>query len=232
MSSLFTLCFTLSTAWAVDDLDGDRAEERSRARASDSDIVREIERGYFLKGGAGVTTYVGAYGPLLSPVMALNLGVGQDFIDKERMSVAWEVVFNQALLNGPKEDALAGLPGVAPLIQGDIHTFSGLALVEASAYVTRRFGLGVRAGGGVMMVPVLMFDGAEVEGYTDTVVNGYWGGATSNVHNGLLPVVGGGPTLEYYTKLSHFSVGVDADITYVIGFDLAVSPYGYLKYTF
>jgi hypothetical protein len=42
----------------------------------------------------------------------------------------------------------------------------------------------------------------------------------------------GGPTIEYYTKLSHFSIGVDVDVYYVINFDLAVAPAGFLKYTF
>jgi hypothetical protein len=41
-----------------------------------------------------------------------------------------------------------------------------------------------------------------------------------------------GPTIEYYTKLSHFSVGMDLDVTYVLNFDLGISPLGYLKYTF
>jgi hypothetical protein len=41
-----------------------------------------------------------------------------------------------------------------------------------------------------------------------------------------------GPTLEYYTKLSHFSVGIDADIVYAYDFDLGAHFSGYLKYTF
>ena len=42
----------------------------------------------------------------------------------------------------------------------------------------------------------------------------------------------GGPTFEYYTKLSHFSVGLDADVFYAFTFDLGASVTGYLKYTF
>ena len=38
--------------------------------------------------------------------------------------------------------------------------------------------------------------------------------------------------IEYYTKLSHFSVGADIDVLYMLGLDLALNPTGYLKYTF
>ena len=41
-----------------------------------------------------------------------------------------------------------------------------------------------------------------------------------------------GPTFEYYTKLSHFSVGVDVDVVYGIGWDLGLNATGALKYTF
>ncbi|MEO1576985.1 MAG: hypothetical protein AAFU65_18720, partial [Pseudomonadota bacterium] len=43
-------------------------------------------------------------------------------------------------------------------------------------------------------------------------------------------VVGG--TFEYYTKLSHFSIGADVDLVIVPGFDTGINPSGYLKYTF
>jgi hypothetical protein len=44
--------------------------------------------------------------------------------------------------------------------------------------------------------------------------------------------VQGGPTFEYYTKLSHFSAGIDVDVFYAIGFDLGLNATGNLKYTF
>ena len=42
----------------------------------------------------------------------------------------------------------------------------------------------------------------------------------------------GGPAFEYYSNLAHFSVGLDADIFYAIGFDLGANAIGYMKYTF
>ena len=57
-------------------------------------------------------------------------------------------------------------------------------------------------------------------------------GVVPAVHRNVHPLVYAGPTLEYYTKLSHFSVGIDADVSYALGFDLGVAGTGYLKYTF
>ena len=66
--------------------------------------------------------------------------------------------------------------------------------------------------------------------YTDEVIN-LWQ-VDPGYHGTPHPIVMGGPTFEYYTKLSHFSVGIDADVFYAIGFDLGASVTGTLKYTF
>lgn len=205
--------------------DLDEASSREASRNAKDEVVREVVRGLYLKGGAGSSSYLLTYRGIIRPVAALTLGVGQDFIDQERLSVAWEVDVLQALHNGPKFDELALVPSV---VQGDIHTFSGLAYVEASAYLSRRFGLGVRAGGGVTLVPILM----EPTAYENEVVLNEWGGVPAVAHGGPLPTFGGGPTIEYYTKLSHFSVGADVDVLYILNLDLALTPGGYLKYTF
>jgi hypothetical protein len=55
----------------------------------------------------------------------------------------------------------------------------------------------------------------------------------ASAHNGVQPTIRAGGTLEYYTKLSHFSVGADVDFIMVIGsIGAGFSPTGYLKYTF
>lgn len=222
-----------SVAFAQDlDSDSDKPESKGKREARDfeTEVVREVVRGYYLKADIGTTAYLNTHGvvppqggSLLSGVMSLSLGLGGDFIDKERMSAAWEIDFNQGLFNGPP---LEVLPAISPLLEGDIHTFSGAATIEVSAYVSRRFGIGGRAGGGVMVAPLLMGEAK----YNEDIVTAW--GSPAKLHEGPLPLVVGGPTIEYYTKLSHFSVGVDIDVSYVIGFDLGVSPYGYMKYTF
>ena len=106
--------------------------------------------------------------------------------------------------------------------------FEGTADVEASVYPTRRFGVGIKAGGGIAMAPLLI----APDEYSTTVVT-TWGGVQSLVNGNPLPMFGGGPTIEYYTKLSHFSVGLDVDVNYFLTLnDLGITPNGYMKYTF
>jgi len=207
------------------------ADEASAARASaaETEKVREIVRGYYLKSNIGSTVYLLTYGGgLLSGVMTVNLAVGSDFIDNEKSSLSWEVIFGQNLQNGAKWDVQTQVLPPNQLIQGDLHLFTAAAVVEASTYPTRRFGVGVRAGGGVSIAPLLM----DVNEYNTTVVPA-WGGVVSPIMSSPLPVIIVGPTIEYYTKLSHFSLGLDVDAQYVIGLnDLGISPTGYMKYTF
>ena len=211
-------------AWAQSESEDDRT-----ARARDEDIIREVERGYFFSANVGSTIYANTHGittssgNLLSPVIALGINVGSDFIDRERASVSWQLQFNQSLQNGPREDEVTRLQ---PFVQGDIHTFAGIGTLEASIYPTRRLGLGIKAGGGVMVIPLLM----NPDTYNDVLVAAW--GQPAKLHESPLGLIVGGPTLEYYTKLSHFSVGVDLDISYVFEFDLGISPSGFLKYTF
>ncbi len=219
---LFALALGIPSMASAQDLDEDSS--RKSKRDFKNEVVREIVRGVYMKAGAGSSQFLLNHSGVIRPVLGLNLAVGQDFIDQEKMSVAWEVDVMQALHNGPKTEDLAGYPSV---VQGDIHTFTVLGLVEASAYLSRRFSIGVRAGGGVTMAPVLM----ERTAY-DNIVASEWGGIPATAHNGPVPTFGGGPTIEYYTKLSHFSIGADIDALYMLNLDLALTPNGYLKYTF
>ena len=57
-------------------------------------------------------------------------------------------------------------------------------------------------------------------------------GAAPNYHFSPTPSAWVALTFEYYTKLSHFSVGADIDAFYAVGFDLGASATAYLKYTF
>jgi len=202
----------------------DRDDSKRTAAEFENEIIREIERGYFLKSNIGTTQFVGGYAALMRPVMVLSLSVGGDFIDRERMSASWEVMLQQGLFNGPRLDELAA---VGPATQGDAHTFNGLVFVEASGYLSRRFGVGIRGGGGISYIPLLM----EETAYNEDVVSS-WGGNLALIHQSPLPAFGGGPPIEYYPQLSHFSLGAAIDAMYILGLDLGVSGSGYLKYTF
>ncbi len=206
-------------------------EERRRARSAERDLVREIERGPYVKSNVGTTfifpvtarSATPETGAVYGGVVFLGLAVGGEFVDQERFSAAFEAQFGQTLVQGPRTEVLTFDNS---LTQGDVHAFMGTGILEASFYPTRRLGLGVRVGGGIAVLPLLMND----LDYQEEVIPQI--DAPAPVHEGPLPMVLGGPTLEYYTKLSHFSVGVDVDFMYMIGFNPGLFPSGYLKYTF
>lgn len=235
LAASMTTTLLATSAFAQDDEEEEGESEgssRRGARNFDNEVVREVVKGFYFKSDLGSTLYmnthglVRAQGSLLSGVMSLGLGMGSEFIDQERLSAAWEVQFGQGLFNGPLLDEVVAVQQTRPLVQGDIHTFTATGAVEVSGYLSRRFGIGGRAGGGLMFAPLLMAEDL----YQQDIANAW--GRTASVHDGPLPVILFGPTIEYYTKLSHFSLGADVDITYVLGFDLGISPFGYLKYTF
>jgi hypothetical protein len=240
MTSLFRYTAALvllgvAPAFAADeDLDTPaRGRAPAKERSIEDDIVREVERGYYLKSNVGSSIPVIERGGVLKPGTVLGFTVGQDFIDKEKFSAAWEVSFTQGIHNGRRyEDQAAyvdqGLQTTAQLIQGDIHTFGASAVVEASWYVTRRVGFGVRGGGGVVFAPLLM----DPNGYQQRVVIDAWNSQDTTAHKAPHPLVQVGGTFEYYTKLSHFSLGVDADFQYAIGLAGGPAITGYMKYTF
>lgn len=195
--------------------------------------IREIARGFYAKTNVGAGLYLGSFSQFVNPGTYVGLAVGQDFVDNEKQSMAWEISLGQGLHNGA--DAITQSDygcytlgtGSAPCTQGDLRTYTLAANYEFSYYPTRRVGIGVRAGAGVMFSPLLIEPGA----YEEEIIGKYFLG-DPGLHNAPKPVVFGGPTFEYYTKLSHFSVGVDVDVFYGIGWDLGLNATGALKYTF
>lgn len=226
---------SVALAQDYDDLDSDGRERRpkkkkpkkerqSREAQLESEIIREIERGFYVKSMVGASMYLLDLAPTLQPGTALTLAVGQDFVDTDSTSMSWEVGLYQGVHNGVAWFDQAGLPNPH---QGDSHTFAFMANYEWSTYPTRRLGLGLRAGAGVMSVPLLI----EKSEYVASVIP-TWGGQESAIHKNIHPLGFAGPTVEYYTKLSHFSLGADVDVMYAVGMDLGLSFQGYFKYTF
>lgn len=233
-----------SDAYAQDDYDdldldgGESKAKKARSKRNPRDLasgpVKEITRGTYAKANIGGAFYLLDFRGFVSPGTSVALAVGRDFVDKERLSMAGELMLFQGIHNGCNYEQqaageCAGAPGAAPpLIQGDLRTYTIAGTWEISAYPSRRVGIGFRLGGGVMFSPLLMDEGY----YQEDVVQDEWGGAAPNYHFSPHPVGMGGPTFEYYTKLSHFSVGADIDAFYAVGFDLGASATAYLKYTF
>ncbi|MCO4744474.1 MAG: adventurous gliding motility protein CglE [Proteobacteria bacterium] len=220
-----------STAMAqssIEDLDADGGKKAKKKKAAagaaaETEVIREIERGVYLKAGMGSTMYLLDYAGTLRAGTTMGLSFGQDFLDQERRSMAWEVGFVTGLHNGRRWDQqdLA-----RKVIQGDTRTFSGQVAYEFSAYPTRRIGVGIRVGGGVMLSPLLIHE----QSWNEEVLPSF--GRGTNVHSSPHPFGFGGPTFEYYTKLSHFSIGADVDVSYAVGFDLGLVATGYAKFSF
>lgn len=231
--SLFSASIYSTTALAQDmDLDGTE-EKKKKTRASKKvEIdrnVREIERGLYSKANVGAMINVLNHpSPISAPVHSLALSIGDDFVDRESMSMAWEVSFLQTVHNGLAwESQPENIANPANFFQGDTRGFALLGAYEISKYPSRRFGIGFRFVAGVMGMPLNIYETTYNEKVLPT-----WGLSASPNHNGIYIPVGGGPTFEYYTKLAHFSVGVDADVLYIINWDLGINPMGYMKYTF
>lgn len=193
-------------------------------------VAREIVRGPFAQTNIGTTIYIGARGPILRPGTTVDLSVGGDVVDKPGMSASVQFTVTQAVHVANVNYETQGSLGFGPqqLIQGNTYTIGGLLVGEVSGYPVRRLGIGGRVGAGVMAAPWLM----DRESRDTFVIDEAWGLQNSTAHRGVLPTIVAGPTLEYYTKLSHFSMGVDADFIYAIGLDFGVKASGYFKYTF
>lgn len=219
-------------AQAQDDdyeLEGSSEKKSAREPKVQQAEVREIVKGTYAKANVGGAVYLGHYAGIVSPGAYSGLGVGRDFVDRERMSLAAELAFWQGVHNGLYFELQPGTLAPETYFQGDLRTYTINVALEASAYPHRRVGVGMRVGGGVVLTPLLM----DYDFYVDDVVVGAWGlSAPPPIHEGPHPVVFGGPTVEYYTKLSHFSVGADVDVSYAIGVDLSAAFTGYMKYTF
>jgi hypothetical protein len=242
-ATLLSSPLVVSSAYAQDDEEENFLEEdngkktkkpsrAARAAADDAGVVREINRGVYAKASAGLGAYLLNFSRSVNAGTNVTLAVGQDFVDTEKQSMAWEVGIGQGVHNGAAwyEQAAYGCytlaTGSEPCTEGDLRTYTLQANYEISFYPVRRLGIGARVGAGVLYSPLLI----EPNAYVEDVLNEY--GGDPGLHNAPKPLVFAGPTFEYYTKLSHFSIGVDVDIVYGIGWDLGLNGTGNLKYTF
>ena len=205
----------------------------SIAAAQDDDTdrdVREITKGTYAKANVGGAIYVGPRSQYISPGSQMGLSVGSDFVNQERVSMAWEIQFSQGIHNGTNYEIQAdeGCAAQGICTQGDLRTYLFGAMFEVSTYPARRFGIGGRVGAGMMLTPLLM----DETYYNENVVPVLGIDPSTDIHQNPHPVVIAGPTFEYYTKLAHFSAGLDVDAFYALSFDIGVSITGSLKYTF
>jgi len=209
------------------DLDG--RGQRGGPKAKKDEVVREIQRGFYLRANAGTSILVGPRSALLKAGTTLDLTVGQDVLDKAKASAGWEINITQSIFNA-KFNSYEDLPGsgIDPrfFVQGDTYMLGLTVGGGGQAYPLRRLGIGGHAGVGIAYFPLLLDKTAY-----DTRVVPSWG-LDPRLYNTVKVMMYAGPTLEYYTKLSHFSIGVDVNFMYVLGFDYGIRASGFFKYSF
>lgn len=219
------------------DEEDDGGSKKKRASTESAATIREVVRGFYAKSNVGAAAYLltlggnpgGGQGVSAGTMVALS--VGQDFVDNEKQSMAWEVSFIQGVHNGldwslQSDYGCVGVGGPYACTEGDLRTYSLQASYEFSVYPSRRVGIGFRAGAGALYSPLLL----DATSYEEDIIPSF--GYDPGLHNAIHPYGFAGPTFEYYTKLSHFSVGVDVDVFYALDWDLGLNATGALKYTF
>ncbi len=191
----------------------------------------EVARGFFVQTDPGVFDYLGriqqpdylySFGDALSMGPAFRLHVGADLITRERFGVSAQATFWQ-VVNNLSYDPNSGI--ISPA-QGDTRSFLYEVAVRPTLLLGSSGRLNVygRVGLGVGFLQ------QAVEEVREAGV--YYG----SFEKGLVPkpFFSGGAGIEYYTRLSHFSVTlVEVNALYMTGVDigLGISFLG-LKYTF
>jgi hypothetical protein len=219
-----------------EDADEDSAKKKKKKAAGSSESagrIREIVRGFYGKVDVGSAGYPLNLGDSVKWGTLVGISVGQDFVDNEKQSMAWEVGFVQGVHNGGAASLAESLaqgttcPDMNICTQGDLRTYSLQVNYEFSLYPIRRVGLGFRIGGGALYSPLTI----ERDAY-DKIISSQYSGSAPTLMDSIHPYGLGGLTAEYYTKLNHFSIGADIDGFYAVGWDLGVVAAGYFKYTF
>ena len=81
--------------------EGFETSGESTAKRVAKPAVREVVKGFYAKSNVGTAMYLLNFGGgVVKPGTAVGLALGQDFVDNERSSLAWEVNFTQGIHNG------------------------------------------------------------------------------------------------------------------------------------
>ncbi len=216
-----------------DEVDIDR-EESARARRQTQRrkrVVREVVKGAYAKMNIGPLIWL----PPISQVTSstgtqLDFSFGYDVLDRLNFTLSIEASFFQLVTNG---DGVSVDIGIASPIQGDFRVFGGIAGIRAGPNVggkrVKRFSIVGHAAGGVGYSPALVDMTSQ---NVQTRIAASYG---SIMQGRALGLVQAGAGVEYYTRLSHFSLGMDIDFDLILGGPLPAMGLGldfFVKYTF
>jgi hypothetical protein len=223
-----------------EDIDSDAPKEEPRPQKKSRRKVREVVKGAYLKVNLGPHFWL----PPISSVTStsgteVDFSFGYDVVDRLPFTLAVELSFVQLITNGQGlndeltyQALLAN--GIAPVIQGDFRVIGGTAALRLGPNFggkkVKRASFMVQLGGGAGYSPALVkFDDLNISGRIAN--NGY----RYIMQGRVLGIIAPGLGIEYYTKLSHFSVGLDVGSNIILGGPVPAISAGlevFVKYTF
>ncbi len=253
--SLTVVLFLPSWAFAADDEEGggdsseggseeEGAEEEEESTAEEEEEApkkpsprkggrapREVVKGFFAKIQIGPTIWVPPISQFTSGVgTTSHFSLGYDFIDTLNFTMTVQASFFQLVTNGNGTGVQDGF--VSP-IQGDFRVLGGTAALRLGPNFggkkSKRVNFSVLVGGGVGGSPLLVNPNPSTR-IQDGIA--YSGAIMQGKPLGLITP---GIAIEYYTKLAHFSLGLDVTGDIIVGgpvIAVGVSPNVFLKYTF
>lgn len=202
--------------------DGDEFEEDTpkRGRGARKPVAREVVHGAYIKATFGSLGWFPPLGSESSFGTAAGFEFGYDAVDKLGMTLSVNATFYQGINNG-----ISVNDGGSGITQGDFRSIGGLVGVRLGLNPgkrkVRRWAIGLDVKGGIYVSPKLR----EANAYDAGLVQASLGGL-------ILPGVG----LEHFSRLSHFSLGVDVHIPLIVGtglgFAAGIDITPFFKYTF
>jgi hypothetical protein len=192
---------------------------------------REVVKGFYAKVNLGPLIWMPPISSWTSSTgTAFDVSLGGDVIDQLGFTLSIEGSFFQLVTNGDGVSSDLGLQLQSP-IQGDFRVFGGIVGVRAGPNLggkrVKRISVAGHAGGGIGYSPPLVdMQDARV---LQRMVYG------SIMQGRALGLVQAGVGVEYYTRLSHFSLGLDVDFDLIIGGPVVAMGLAldfFVKYTF
>ena len=224
----------------IDSQPEDEARSRAGTRKRKARANREVVKGAYLKMNVGPIFWLPpiSYSTTTSGT-ELDFSFGYDVIDRLPFTLTVEASFTTVITNGTgindNESFRALLDAqITPTIQGDFRVFGGTVNLRLGPNFggrkTKRVSFCVQVGGGGGYSPPLI-DLQDQEIKNRAAANGLG----FIMQGRFLGLITPGLGIEYYTKLSHFSLGLDVDATIILGGPSAAIGVGtefFAKYTF
>ncbi len=227
--SLLSLIAVLATSLAIPAVsearrggDEDEFEEESNRRRSRArkPVAREVVHGAYIKATFGSLGWFPPLGSESSFGTAAGFEFGYDAVDKLGMTLSITATYYQGINNGISRN-----DGGSGITQGDFRSIGGLVGVRLGINPgkrkVRRWAIALDVKGGIYVSPKLREPNSAAAGMLQASLGGL-----------ILPGIG----IEHFSRLSHFSLGVDVHTPLIVGtglgFAAGIDITPFFKYTF